>query len=213
MFTQLKNIDTAFRHIKAFSIFLILANVVIVCFCIYSSYRSVDNAHNKVYILYNGKVLEAVSADRKDNLPVELRDHIRTFHQYFFNLSPEDKAIRASVAKSFYLADESAKKQYDNLVESGYYNNLIAANISQQIEVDSTRLDINQYPYVFTCYATQRLVRSSSMSVRKLVSRGRVRDIRSQTDDNPHGFLIQNWEILENRDVPPETYSHEDAPR
>ncbi|RZM21520.1 MAG: conjugative transposon protein TraK, partial [Pedobacter sp.] len=193
--------------------FLILANVVIVCFCIYSSSRSVNNAHNKVHILYNGKVLEAVSADRKDNLPVELRDHIRTFHQYFFNLSPEDKAIRASVAKSFYLADESAKKQYDNLVESGYYNNLISANISQQIEVDSTRLDINQYPYLFTCYATQRLVRSSSMSVRKLVSRGRVRDIRSQTDDNPHGFLIQNWEILENRDVPFETYNHEDGTR
>lgn len=200
MFTQFKNIDTAFKHIKTFSIFLVVANMLTMCFCIYKSYDIVNAAQNRVHILYNGKVLEAVASDRKSNLPVELRDHIKTFHQYFFNLSPEDKAIQANVSKSLYLADESAKKQYDNLRESGYYNNLISANISQEIEVDSTRLDIDQYPYTFTCYATQKLVRSSSTVTRKLITQGRVRSIKIQTDNNPHGFLIQGWEILENRD-------------
>lgn len=200
MFTQFKNIDTAFTHIKTFSIFLILANVLIMCFCIYKSYDIVNEAQNRVYILYNGKVLETFASDRKSNLPVELRDHIKTFHQYFFNLSPEDKAIQSTVSKALYLADESAKKQYDNLRESGYYNNLISANISQDIEVDSTRLDIDQYPYTFTCYATQKLVRASSTVTRKLITQGRIRDIKTQTDNNPHGFLIQQWEILENRD-------------
>lgn len=200
MFTQFRNIDTAFKHIKTFSIFLILANVLTICFCIYKSYDIVNEAQNRVYILYNGKVLETFASDRKSNLPVELRDHIQTFHQYFFNLSPEDKAIQATVSKALYLADESAKKQYDNLRESGYYNNLISANISQDIEVDSTRLDIDQYPYTFTCYATQKLVRASSTVIRKLITQGRIRDIKTQTDNNPHGFLIQQWEILENRD-------------
>jgi len=106
------------------------------------------------------------------------------------------------VGKSLFLADLSAKKQYDNLVESGYYNNLISASISQEIEVDSTVLNIDVYPYAFTCYATERLVRASSTAVRKLVTRGQVRDLKAQTDDNPHGFLIQGWEILENRDMP-----------
>ncbi len=200
MFTQFKNIDTAFKHIKMFSIFLILANMLTMCFCIYKSYDIVNAAQNRVHILYNGKVLEAVASDRKSNLPVELRDHIKTFHQYFFNLTPDDKAIQATVSKALYLADESAKKQYDNLRESGYYNNLISANISQEIEVDSIQLDVDQYPYVFTCYATQKLVRASSTVIRRLVTQGRVRDIKNQTDNNPHGFLIQQWEILENRD-------------
>lgn len=198
MFTQFKNIDTAFKHIKTFSIFLILANVIIVCFCIFKSYELVNEAQNRVHILYNGKVLAAMASDRKSNLPVELRDHIKTFHQYFFNLSPDDKAIQANVSQALYLADESAKKQYDNLRESGYFNNLIAANISQEIEVDSILLDINEYPYVFTCYATQKLVRASSTVMRKLITRGQVRDIKIQTDNNPHGFLIQRWETLEN---------------
>ncbi|WP_113638516.1 conjugative transposon protein TraK [Nubsella zeaxanthinifaciens] len=202
MFTQFRNIDTAFRHIRTFSIFLILANVASMCFCIYKSYDIVDRAQNRIHILYNGKVLEAVASDKKSNLEVELRDHIKTFHQYFFTLSPDDKAIQATMSRALYLADESGKKQYDNLRESGYYNNLISANISQEISVDSTRLDIDQYPYAFTCYATQRLVRSSSTLVRRLVTQGRVRDIKSQTDNNPHGFLVQNWEILVNQDEP-----------
>lgn len=198
MFTQFKNIDTAFKHIRTFSIFLIVANLLTVCFCIYKSYHFVDLAQNRIYILYNGKVMEAMASERKSNLSVELRDHIKTFHQYFFNLSPDDKAIQASINKALYLADQSAKKQYDNLKEAGYYSNLISANISQEIEVDSTVLDINQYPYAFVCYATQKLVRSTSTATRPLVTKGNVRDLKIQTDDNAHGFLIQAWEILEN---------------
>lgn len=203
MFTQFKNIDTAFKHIKTFSLFMILANVVTICFVIYSNYRVVDKAGNRIYILYNGKVLEAIASDKKTNLPVELRDHIKTFHQYFFNLNPDDKAIRLTVNKALNLADESAKKQYDNLRESGYYNNLIAANIVKEIQVDSIQLDIDQYPYKFVCYATEKLVRSTSTVYRRLTTQGSVFNLKSQTDDNPHGFMIRGWEILENKDLPP----------
>ncbi|MBB2147355.1 conjugative transposon protein TraK [Pedobacter gandavensis] len=202
MFTQFKNIDTAFQHIKRFSIYLILANVLILCFGIYKSYEFANKAQSRIHILYNGKVLEAIAADRKSNIPVELRDHIKTFHQYFFSMDPDEKAILSNMTKALYLADESAKRQYDNLKESGYYSNLISANISQEIEVDSIALDLNAYPYQFRCYATQKLIRSSSTVLRKLVTTGEVRDLKSQTDNNPHGFLIQRWETISNLDVP-----------
>jgi conjugative transposon TraK protein len=202
MFSQLKNIDTAFKHIKTFSIFLILANVITICFVIYYNSSITEKASNRIYLLYNGKVLEAIASDKKSNLPVELRDHIKTFHQYFFNLSPDDKAIRQTITKALYLADESAKKQFDNLKESGFINNLISANISKDIQVDSIRLNINQYPYLFTCFATEKLVRSSSTVYRRLITQGVVDDLKAKTDDNPHGFLIRGWEILENKDLP-----------
>lgn len=201
MFQQLKNIDTAFKHIKLFSYLLIIANMATMCFCIYKSYAIVNQAQNRVHILYNGKVLEAIAADRKNNLPVELRDHIKTFHEDFFTLIPDDKQIQATITKALYLADGSAKTSYDNLKEAGYYNNLISGNISQQIQVDSIRLDLNQEPYTFTCYATEKLIRASSTVTRKLVTQGHIRDLHNETDNNPHGFLIQGWEILENTDV------------
>jgi conjugative transposon TraK protein len=201
MFTQFKNIDTAFKHIKRFSIFLILVCVALSGFAIYKSFDLVKTMQSKVYILANGKAIEAFSTTRKDNLAVELRDHIKTFHHYFFTLDPDDKVIQNHIATALNLADESAKKANDNLKERGYYNNIISANISQEIEVDSVSLDINQYPFYFKCYATQRLIRSSSTAIRKLVTQGFIRNV-SRSDNNPHGFLIQRWETLENSDEP-----------
>jgi conjugative transposon TraK protein len=201
MFTQLKNIDTAFKHIKTFSIFLILSCVLLSGFAIYKSYEAMQKAEQRVYILANGKAIEAFSSERKDNLPVELKDHIKAFHSYFFTLDPDDKVIQAQVSKALNLADESAKKAYDNLKEKGYFNNLISANISQEISVDSIQIDINQYPFYFRCYATQQLIRSTSALKRKLITEGYVRNV-SRSEDNPHGFLIQRWQTIENRDEP-----------
>lgn len=200
MFTQFKNIDTAFKHIKHFSIVFLIANVFTLCFGSYMYYKLSIADRQRVYVLSNGKLLEAVASDKRSNLEVELRYHIKTFHGYFFNLIPDDKAIKEEVGKSLYLADASAKRQYDNLKESGYYNNMIAANISQKIQVDSIHLDVDQIPYQFICYATQKLIRTSGTTLRKLVTRGQVRDLEKKTDNNSNGFLIERWEILENVD-------------
>lgn len=201
MFTQFKNIDTAFSHIKRFSIFLITACMLISCFSIWKSYEMVKTVQAKIYILANGKAIEAFSAERRDNIPVEAKDHIRMFHHYFFTLDPDEKVIQRNISSALNLADESAKKAYDNLREKGFYNNLISANISQEIQVDSIKLDMDQYPFYFRCYATQKLIRSSSTTTRRLLTQGYLRNV-SRSDNNPHGFLVQRWETLENSDQP-----------
>ncbi len=200
MFEQLKNIDTAFRHIKRFSLFLVVACVLISGFAVYMGFDMVNSAQQKVYILANGKVLEAIAGERRDNLAVEARDHIQTFHHWFFTLDPDDKVISKNMARALNLADESARRSYENLKEQGYYNNIISANISQHIEVDSIRLEMDSHPYRFRCYATQQLIRSSSSVKRQLVTQGELRSV-SRSDNNPHGFLIQKWETLLNQDV------------
>lgn len=200
MFTQFKNIDTAFRHIKTFSIFLICACVLVSGFAIYKSFDMVRTNNAKVYILANGKAIEAFSAERKDNIGVEIRDHVKMFHHWFFTLDPDEKVIQRNMLLALNLADQSAKKSYDNLKEQGYFTNLISANISQEIAVDSVELNLDVYPYYFKCFATQQLVRSTSTVVRRLVTQGYLRNV-SRSDNNPHGFLIQRWETLLNEDV------------
>lgn len=201
MFTQFKNIDTAFKHIRLFSIALIVANIIVTCFGIYKSYEAVQHEREHIYILANGKALEAFSAGRKDNVPVEARDHIRMFHEYFFTLDPDDKVIQTNVNKSLYLADESAKTQYDNLKENGYYSSLISGNISQEIEIDSISLNMDQEPFYYRCFATQKLIRSTSTTYRHLITEGYLRNV-SRSDNNPHGFLIERWRTLLNTDKP-----------
>jgi conjugative transposon TraK protein len=200
MFTHLKNIETAFQHIKRFSYLLIIACTFICGFALYKSYAFASATNSHVYILANGKALEAFAADRKDNIPVEARDHIRMFHHYFFTLDPDEKVIDANIGKALYLADESARNQYNGLKEKSYYNNLISGNISQQIQVDSVQLDMNQYPYYFKCWAIQKLTRSTSTVNKLLITQGYLRNV-SRSDNNPHGFLIERWETLANRDT------------
>ncbi len=200
MFTKMKNIDTAFRHIRLFSIVVVICSVMVSCFIAYKSYELANNVQSKIYILANGKALEAYASDRKDNIPVEARDHVKTFHQYFFTLDPDEKVIKFNITKALYLADASAKRAYDNLKENGYYTNIISGNISQQIKVDSTKVDINEYPYYFRCYARQSIIRTTSIVSRSLVTEGYLRNV-SRSDNNPHGFLIERWTTIDNRDI------------
>lgn len=200
MFKKMKNIDTAFQHVRGFTMLVIVGSVLICCFALYKSFSLVSQMQGKVYILANGKALEAYASDRKDNIPVEAKDHVKTFHQLFFTLDPDDKVIKTNLTKALYLADASAKREYDNLKENGYYSGIISGNISQTIKVDSISIDIDQYPYRFRCYAKQSIIRTTSIVSRSLITEGALRNV-SRSDNNPHGFLIERWNTIENRDI------------
>lgn len=200
MFKQTRNIDTAFQHIRRFTIVVISGCLVLCSFSLYKSYQLVSEMQSKIYILANGKVLEAYSSSRKDNVAVEARDHVKTFHQLFFTLDPDDKAIKGNINKALYLADGSAKREYDNLRESGYYANIISGNISQELSIDSVIIDTNEYPYLFRCHATQKIIRTTSSLSRSLVTVGLLRNV-TRSDNNPHGFLIERWLVTENKDL------------
>lgn len=200
MFTKMKNIDTAFKYIRGFTLLVIVGCVVICCFTLYKSFESVTLMQDKVYILANGKALEAYGSERKDNVAVEARDHVKTFHKLFFSLDPDDKVIKINVTKALYLADDSAKRVYDDLKENGFYSGIISGNISQTVQIDSVAVDIGEYPYRFSCYARQHIIRTTSILKRSLITQGSLRNV-SRSDNNPHGFLIERWTTLENKDL------------
>jgi conjugative transposon TraK protein len=200
MFKETKNIDSSFRHIKVFT-FAVVAGCFLLCgFVLYKSYELSARLQDKIYILAGDQAMEAFASSRKDNLLVEAKSHISLFHTYFFTLDPDDKVIEKNISKALYMADASAKKQYNNLKETGYYANIIAGNISQQISIDSITVNIKLEPYFFHCYATEKIIRPNSIVTRNLITQGYLRNV-SRSDNNPHGFLIERWETLENKDI------------
>jgi conjugative transposon TraK protein len=200
MFTKAKNIDTAFQHVRSFSLVFLVGCALVTSLVCLNSMKRVRESEQRIYILSNGKILEAFAGDRKDNIPVEARDHINMFHHYFFTLDPDEKVINSNLTKSLYLADGSAKKQYDNLKENGYYRNIISGNISQQLETDTIDLNTANYPYYFHFVAKEKLIRLTTIVTRSLVTEGYLRNV-SRSDNNSHGFLIERWAILENKDL------------
>ena len=200
IFQKAKNLDTAFRQVRAFTMVIILASFISSGFVALKSYQIVSAAESRIYILANGKALEAFAGSRIENIPVEARDHVETFHQSFFTLDPDEKVIRTNITKALYLADGSAQRVYESLKENNYYTGIIAGNVSQQIMVDSVNIKTDAYPYYFLCFATQRITRPSSITSRSLVTEGYLRNV-SRSDNNPHGFLIERWNTIENKDM------------
>ncbi len=204
MFKQTKNIDASFRHIKFFTLLLVLGCFILCGFVLYKSYELSAKVQDRIYILSGDKAMEAFASKRKDNIEVEARSHVAMFHTDFFTLDPDEKVIESNIKKALYLADGSAKRQYDNLKETSYYSGIISGNISQQISVDSISLSMNAEPYLFHCYATIKIIRPNSVVTRNLITQGYLRNV-SRSDHNPHGFLIERWETIENRDIKTET--------
>ena len=197
----MKNIETSFRQIRLYSIiFLVLCSVVVV-WSVYSSYNFAEKQREKIYVLDGGKSLMlALSQDLSQNRPAEAREHVRRFHELFFTLSPDKSAIEHNVKRALLLADKSAYNYYSDFAEKGYYNRIIAGNINQVLKVDSVVCNFDSYPYQARTYAKQMIIRASNVTERSLVTTCRLLN-SSRSDDNPNGFTIEGFTIIENKDL------------
>ena len=200
-FKSLKNIETSFRQIRLFTLVFASLCAVVTGFALWKSYSFAEAQRQKIYVLDGGRsLMVALSQDLSQNRPVEAREHVRRFHELFFTLSPDREAIEGNVRRALYLADGSAIAYYQNLAEKGYFNRIIASNVSQNVVVDSIRCDFDCYPYAIETFARQKIVRESNVTERTLVTTCRLRNaVRS--DNNPQGFLIEDLRILENKDL------------
>ncbi|WP_313189664.1 conjugative transposon protein TraK [Sphingobacterium sp.] len=196
----MKNIDSAFRTLRVFTILIVLVSSGLCCLSLYWSFRSISRQQQTVYVIGNGQAFLASSSSRKENLSAEARDHVQRFHELFFTLDPDEASIRENTTRALYLADQSAKKVYDNLRERDFYSQLVAANVNQSLKVDSIEVDLSEYPYRFRFHGTQLITRPTTQTTRNLFCQGMLREV-SRSENNSHGLLIERWEILDNRDL------------
>ena len=97
----------------------------------------------------NGVPVLAKQTDVLLNRPVEYKAQIELFHRLFFTLAPDDTYIKDNIQKSLYLIDDSGKKEYTNLREKGFYNQIIASSSMVSIHTDSITLNPEQKKFVF----------------------------------------------------------------
>ena len=200
-FKSLKNIESSFRQIRLFGIVFLVVCLAITGYSVWSAYSFAEAQRQKIYVLDGGKSLMlALSQDLSQNRPAEAREHVRRFHELFFSLSPQKEAISHNIDRALQLADKSAYHYYVDFAEKGYYNRLISGNINQVVHVDSVVCDFARYPYKARTYARQMIIRESNVTERSLVTTCSLQNT-GRSDDNPNGFIIEQFTILENRDI------------
>lgn len=200
-FKSLKNIETSFKQIRLFTIIFICLCAGITGYSVWSSYSFAQKQREKIYVLDKGKsLILALSQDLSQNRPVEAREHVKRFHELFFTLSPDKQAIESNIKRALLLSDKSAYNYFNDFSEKGFYNRIIAGNINQVLQVDSVKCDFDSYPYKAKTYARQMIIRESNVTERSLVTTcNLLNSVRS--DNNPHGFTIEAFEIIENKDI------------
>ena len=200
-FRSLKNIETSFKQIRIIAIVFVVLCAGITGYALWNSYSFAEAQRQKIYVLDEGKSLMlALSQDLSQNRPVEAREHIKRFHELFFTLSPDKSAIESNINRALFLVDKSAFRYYQDMQEKGYYNRIVSGNINQIIQIDSVACNFDVYPYQVMTYARQMIIRASNVTERNMITRcNLINSVRS--DNNPHGFTMEKFEILENRDL------------
>lgn len=200
-FKSLRNIESSFKQLRIFGIIFLCLCAIVAGYSVWSAYDFAEAQRQKIYVLDNGKSLMlALSQDLSQNRPVEAREHIRRFHELFFTLSPDKLAIESNISRALQLSDKSAFNYYKDLSEKGFYNRIISGNINQTIQIDSVACNLDVYPYQVATYAKQMIIRESNITERTLVTFCKLlNSVRS--DNNPHGFTIEGFEIKENKDI------------
>lgn len=186
---------------RLFGIIFVSMCAVVVSVALIMVFDFAEKQREKIYVLDNGKSLMlALSQDMSQNRPAEAREHIRRFHELFFTLSPDKSAIEHNINRALILSDNSTYNYYSDFAEKGYYNRIISGNINQVCNVDSVVCDFNNYPYTAKTYARQMIIRQSNVTHRSLITVCRLTN-SSRSDDNPNGFIIEGFTILENKDI------------
>ncbi len=181
------------------TVILTLTGCVLICgFTLWSCLRMVNSERQQIYILDGDIPFLAQRAKLEANFVMEAKAHIQLFHQYFFNLPPDNDYIKWTLGKAMYMADGTALKQKQAMDENGFFSDIISSSAVCTIMCDSIRFD--QHSRKFTYYGTQLIKRRSKDLKRSMVTSGYIQNV-PRTQNNPHGLLITNWRTLENKDL------------
>lgn len=193
-----KNIERRIKINKNVSIATVILAMVIVIVGFIYSYKIVRDARKSLYVIDNGIPVLVKQTDELLNRPVEYKAQIELFHKLFFTLVPDDAYINENIDKSLYLIDDTGKKERNNLLEKGFYNQIISSNATVSVRTDSININLNDKKFIY--YGTQMINRRSSLITRRLITQGYFKDI-ARTPNNAHGVLLENWNILDNTEI------------
>ena len=184
------------------ALFTVVATIVgctVICgICIFFCAKLVTDERSQIYILDGDIPFLAERSMQESNFVMEARAHIQLFHQYFFNLPPDDDYIKWTLGKAMYMADGTALKQKQAMEENGFYSDIISSSAVCTIICDSINFDEHQR--VFKYYGTQLIKRRSRDMKRSIITVGAIENV-PRTENNPHGLMITNWRTLENKDL------------
>ena len=197
---QFNNIETSFKRMKFVTTLCMSAAVVIAVGSVMISGKLMQEGNDKIYVVDKGSAVMAARTDEDLYRDLEAKDHVSRFHELMFNISPSSESIKRNLDKALVMSDKSAYDYYMDLSERGFYQRMISANISQEIVVDSIKVNMTGYPYDAKTYGRLFLLRESNITAYSFESSCRLVDVE-RSQNNPHGLMIEKFTVTKNENL------------
>lgn len=195
-----ETIETSFRKLKFITLASIVSGVAIALGAVYIAGQHMLSNNDNIYVIDRGSAVMAARSGQDAYRDLEVKDHIERFHELMFNLSPNSESIKRNLDRALPMSDKSAYDYWSDLSERGFYSRIVSANISQEIVIDSVRVDMSSYPYQAKTYAKIFMLRESNITAYDFESSCRLVDVeRSQS--NPHGLMIEKFRVSKNENL------------
>ena len=193
-------IETSFRKLKFITVASIASGVIIALGAVYISGQQMLSNNDNIYVIDRGSAVMAARSGQDAYRDLEVKDHIERFHELMFNLSPNSESIKRNLDRALVMSDKSAYDYWSDLSERGFYSRIVSANISQEIVIDSVKVDMSSYPYQAKTYAKVFMLRESNITAYDFESSCRLVDVE-RSPSNPHGLMIEKFRVSKNENM------------
>ena len=193
-------IETSFRKLKFITVASIASGVTIALGAVYISGQQMLSNNDNIYVIDRGSAVMAARSGQDAYRDLEVKDHIERFHELMFNISPNSESIKRNLDRALVMSDKSAYDYWSDLSERGFYSRIVSANISQEIVIDSVKVDMSSYPYQAKTYAKVFMLRESNITAYDFESSCRLVDVE-RSPSNPHGLMIEKFRVSKNENM------------
>ena len=187
-----ETIETSFRKMKFITAASIASGIIVALGAVFIAGQQMLSGSDNIYVIDRGSAVMAARSGEDAYRDLETRDHIERLHELMFNLSPNAESIRRNLDRALTMSDRSAYDYWMDLSERGFYQRLVSANISQEIVVDSVKVDMQTYPYGAVTYGKLFLLRESNITSYDFESTCRLLEVE-RSPSNPHGMMIEKF--------------------
>lgn len=158
--------------------------------------KAIDESRRYLYMIRtNGEIVPLEWRERRDNIEIELKSHVKTFVDCFYNLNKDSKDD--NIKKALELGD--FKDLYADRINKNYFNQIYLdvryTGNMEHIEVEP--LDDTHYSFKIIIDASA--ISGDNIRKSKIFATGKVEVLdRSRFDanaylTNPHGMLIYDY--------------------
>jgi hypothetical protein len=173
---------------------------LVAAFAITTIINAVVSRQNKKDILngimavnQEGEIIPLTWLERRETIHIELKDHLRLFHEYFYQYSAYN--VDTNISRALWLADQSIEDLYVKRLNDGWYSKVKNLGIIQEVSFNPEDIIVEgiKEPFRFQFPLTITIKQGRSEKKYSFTTTGYIYYVDAHFPLNPHGFLITQF--------------------